>query len=81
MGEPNWAGAEDVLFERSASAIRQFAAEHPDEVFAALAFTVDSVYAGVGLNFDTLENSLAEAQRAKTKPPVSTSGGASGADS
>ena len=63
MDEPDWDGAEDVLFERSASIIRQFAAEHSDEVFAAFAFTVDSDYAGVALNFDTLKNSLAEAQR------------------
>ena len=62
MGEPDWAGAEILLFERSASVIRQFAAEHPGEVFAAFAFTVDSDFAGVALNFDTLENSLAEAQ-------------------
>lgn len=65
MGEPDWSGAEEMLFERSAFVIRQFVAEHPNEVFATFAFTVDSDYAGVALNFDTLENSLAEAQRAE----------------
>jgi hypothetical protein len=63
VAEADWASAEDVLFERSAAVIRQFAAEHPDEVFATFAFTVDSDYAGAALNFDTWENSLAEAQR------------------
>jgi hypothetical protein len=63
VGEPDWASAEDVLFERSATVIRRFAAEHPDELFATFAFTVDSDYAGVALNFDTWDNSLAEAQR------------------
>jgi hypothetical protein len=65
MAEPDWAAAEDFLFEQSACAIRKFAAEHPDEVFATFAFTVDSDYAGVALNFDTLENSLTEAKRAE----------------
>ena len=65
MSESDWASAEGVMFERSAAVIRQFAADHPDELFAAFAFTVDSDYAGVALNFDTLENSLAEAQRAE----------------
>src|SRR4051794_12865280 len=65
MVAPDWAGAEAVLFDRSAAVVRQFAAEHPDEVFAAFAFTVDSDYAGVALNFDTRANSLTEAQRAE----------------
>jgi len=63
MVRPDWSAAEKTLFERSLVIIRQFAAEHPDELFDSYAFTVDSVYAGVALNFDTLENSLAEAQR------------------
>jgi hypothetical protein len=63
MVRPDWSAAEKTLFERSLDIIRQFAAEHPNELFASFAFTVDSVYAGVALNFDTLENSLAETPR------------------
>jgi hypothetical protein len=43
--------------------ISKFAAEHPNELFSSFAYTVDSLYTGVALNFDTLENSLKEAQR------------------
>ncbi len=63
MVQPDWSSAEETLFERSAALIRKFAAEHPDELFSAFTFTVDCEYAGVALNFDTLKNSLAEAQR------------------
>jgi hypothetical protein len=63
--QPDWPSAEETLFERSVTIIRRFATEHPAELFSAFAFTVDSVYAGAALNFDTLENSLAEAQRAE----------------
>jgi hypothetical protein len=51
------------LFERSVALIPKFALEHSEELFAAFAFTVDSEFAGVALNFDTLENSLLEARR------------------
>ncbi len=68
MVRPDWLAAEKTLFERSLVLIRQFAAEHPDELFASFAFTVDSVYAGVALNFDTLESSLAEAPRQERYP-------------
>jgi hypothetical protein len=57
--------AEATLLERSAAVIRQFSAAHPDEVFSTFAFTVDSEYAGVALNFETLEHGLREAQRAE----------------
>ena len=63
MAQPDWTAAEATLFERSAAVIRQFAAAHPNEVFSTFAFTVDSDYAGVALNFDTLDNGLREAQR------------------
>lgn len=63
VSESDWSAAEDTLFERSAAAIRQFAAEHPEDLFAIFAFTVDSNYTGVALNFDTWANSLSEAQR------------------
>jgi hypothetical protein len=63
LAQPDWASAEETLFERSMALISKFAAEHSDELFSAFAFTVDSEYAGVALNFDTLKNSLAEAQR------------------
>jgi hypothetical protein len=63
MVQPDWTAAEETLFEQSAALIRKFATEHPDELFSAFAFTVDSEYTGVALNFDTLRNSLAEAQR------------------
>jgi hypothetical protein len=63
VAQPAWSTAQETLFEWSMAVIRQFAAEHPAELCSALAFTVDSDYAGVALNIDTLENSLAEAQR------------------
>jgi hypothetical protein len=40
VGEPDWASAEEVLFERSVAVIRQFATEHPDEMFATF-FALD----------------------------------------
>lgn len=63
MDQPDWTSAEDMLFEQSAAIIRQFATDHSDEQFSTFAFTVDCLYTGVALNFDTLKNSLAEAQR------------------
>jgi hypothetical protein len=62
MGRPAWKEAEETLFRESREIIRRFAAEHPDEMFALLAFTVDCEYSGLALNFDTLENSVASAQ-------------------
>lgn len=59
----DWTAAEGTLLERSTTVIREFAATHPDEVFSCFAFTVDSEYSGVALNFDTLGNTLKEAQR------------------
>jgi hypothetical protein len=65
MVQPDWTAAEVTLLERSAAVIRQFTEAHADEVFSTFAFTVDSDYAGVALNFDTLEHGLKEAQRAE----------------
>jgi hypothetical protein len=63
--QPDWTSAEELLFARSIAAIKQFGAEHSVELFSAFAFTVDSDYAGVALSFDTLGNTLVEAQRAE----------------
>src|SRR5207253_2100230 len=41
---------------------RQFAHEHPDGLLSLFAYTVDSEFAGVGLNFDTPANSLRRAK-------------------
>jgi len=65
MVQPDWTAAEDTLFERSAAIIQQFVTAHADEVFSIFAFTVDTIYTGVALNFDTLENTLREARRAE----------------
>ncbi len=62
MAETNWHQAEEVLFEQSQSIIRQFGLEHPDERFSLFAYSVDSDYAGVALNFDTPTNSLHRAK-------------------
>ena len=45
--QPDWQSAEEVLFKRSQEIIRHFVHEHPDEVFALFAYSVDAVYAGV----------------------------------
>jgi hypothetical protein len=63
VDQPDWISAEALLFDQSMGVIRQFAMSHPSELFSTFAFAVDSEYAGVALNFDTLENSLSEAQR------------------
>jgi hypothetical protein len=63
MAKPDWQSAEDVLFEKSRAIIGQFSHAHPDELFSLFAFTVDSEYEGVALNFDTPENSLKQARR------------------
>ena len=62
MLEPDWHGAEDLLFKRSQIILRQFAQEHPDELVSLFFYTVDSEFTGVGVNFDTPGNSLREAQ-------------------
>src|SRR5581483_2480243 len=58
MAQPDWQSAEDVLFTRSREIIRQFVRDHPNEVFALFAYSVDCDYAGVALNFDTSDNSI-----------------------
>jgi hypothetical protein len=63
MARSSWDQAEEVLFEQSQSIIRQFSLEHPDEWFSLFAYSVDSEYAGVALNFDTPVNSLHRAKR------------------
>src|SRR4051812_5755205 len=62
MDKPDWRNAEELLFERSQSAIRRFRSEHPDESFSLFAYSVDEMFAGVALNFDTAANSLTEAK-------------------
>jgi hypothetical protein len=62
MPDPDWQAAEELLLERSQAIIRQFAQEHPGEVFSIFAYSVDSMYTGVGINFDTLTNSLRKAK-------------------
>ncbi len=62
MLEPDWDGAEDLLFERTQIILRQFAHEHPDELVSLFFYTVDSEFTGVGVNFDTPGNSLREAK-------------------
>jgi hypothetical protein len=63
MPQPDWQSAEDTLFTRSREIISQFVRDHPDEVFALFAYSVDCDYTGVALNFDTLENSILQTQR------------------
>jgi len=62
MVEPDWQGAEDLLFARSQAIIQKFGQEHPDESVSFFFFTVDSEFTGVGLNFDTPANSLRKAK-------------------
>jgi hypothetical protein len=62
MVKPDWGGAENELFEQSQRVIRRFAEEHPSESFSLFAYTVDSEFTGVGLNFDTAANSLQKAK-------------------
>jgi hypothetical protein len=62
MTELDWGRAEDLLFERSREIIRQFAQAHPTELLSFFAYTVDSEYTGVALNFDTPANSLRKAK-------------------
>jgi hypothetical protein len=63
MNQPDWTSADETLFKQSVAVIRQFITDHPDELFSTFAFSVDCLYTGAALNFDTLEHSLAEAQR------------------
>lgn len=62
MAEPDWHGAEELLFQRSQAILRRFGQEHPDEPISLFFYTVDSELAGVGLNFDTPANSLRKAK-------------------
>src|SRR4051794_18160356 len=61
MAQPDWRKAEDLLYERSQAAIRRFSSEHSDESFSLFVYSVDSMFSGVALNFDTTANSLSEA--------------------
>jgi hypothetical protein len=63
MAKPDWALAEELLFERSQTAIQDFGREHPGESISLFAYVVDSLFTGVSLNFDTAANSLSEAKR------------------
>jgi hypothetical protein len=62
MAEPDWRQTEELLFERSRTAIQDFGREHSHESFALFAYAVDSLFTGVSLNFDTSTNSLSEAK-------------------
>src|SRR5690242_6672903 len=62
MAEADWRQAEEQLFERSGATLWRFGREHPDKPISLFAYTVDSVFTGVALNFDSLANSLAKAQ-------------------
>jgi hypothetical protein len=62
MAEPDWRQAEELLFERSRATLRRFGRKHPGDPLASFAYTVDSLFAGVGLNFDTQANSLSKAK-------------------
>ncbi|WP_165066686.1 hypothetical protein [Paludisphaera rhizosphaerae] len=63
MAEHAWRRAEELLFERSRTAIQNFGRQHPGESFSLFAYVVDSLFTGVSLNFDTASNSLSEAMR------------------
>ena len=62
MAEPDWSQGEELLFERCLAALKRFGREHPDEAVSLFAYTVDTVFSGVGLNFDTPTSSLTEAK-------------------
>jgi hypothetical protein len=62
MAGPDWQGAEETLFSQSLEIIQRFALEHPEDSFSFFAYSVDSEFTGVGLMFDTPDNSLRQAR-------------------
>jgi hypothetical protein len=62
MAKPDWAHAEEILFEQTRQILRRFATDHPEEFCSFMLYTVDADYAGVGINLDTPANSMRRAQ-------------------
>ncbi|MEN6497890.1 MAG: hypothetical protein ABFD16_26630 [Thermoguttaceae bacterium] len=62
MKEPDFASNEQHLIEASIRAIREFAEQHPDEVFNYFAFDCNADYGEILLCLDTSENSIARAK-------------------
>jgi hypothetical protein len=55
---PDWNEVEELLFETSKEAIKEFNQEHPDEVCSFFAYDVDVPYDTFRISFETITNSL-----------------------
>src|SRR3954454_19837876 len=59
----DWAACDEKLHAASVTAIRRFAAEHPDEAVCFFAFDTEPRYGYVLIGLDTLANNIRSVKR------------------